>query len=371
LNPLADILGDEVRKHGVISFTRFMEAALYCPLYGYYGKKKGILGRDGDYFTSVNIGGLFGELLAFQFAEWIAGFPIDDCRLAIVEGGAHDGRLAADILSWLGRWRADVFEKVEYLIVEPSETRRAWQQERLAAWSGKVGWLAEMAELGADQKSKLENQRSFAGIIFSNELLDAMPVRRLGWDAQRREWFEWGVAVEKERFVWARIPISKSETRNPKVPEELAALLPDGFTTEISPAAEDWWRGAAGILRAGKLMAIDYGLSAEEFFAPERSRGTLRTYHRHQAGGDLLADVGAQDITAHVNFTRIQAAGESAGLKTQALISQEKFLVQIAEQIAKRPNGFDEWDAKRARQFQTLTHPEHLGRPFRVLIQSR
>src|SRR5580658_4822101 len=92
---------EEISKSGVISFARFMELALYCPETGYYETKKDIVGRRGDFITSVSAGSLFGELLAFQFAEWLEALPIADCRLPIAEAGAHDGRLAADILGWL------------------------------------------------------------------------------------------------------------------------------------------------------------------------------------------------------------------------------------------------------------------------------
>ena len=118
-------------------------------------------------------------------------------------------------------------------------------------------------------------------------------------------------------------------------------------------------------------MTIDYGLASGETISPERRNGTLRAYSKHRAAGDLLANVGEQDITAHVNFETIQAAGEAAGLKTEALISQEKFLTQIAERLWNSRPDFERWSSTRVRQFQTLTHPEHLGRAFRVLIQSR
>ena len=55
-----------------ITFARFMELALYCPNCGYYEREEDIIGRQGDYYTSVSVGSLFGELLAFQFAEWLA-----------------------------------------------------------------------------------------------------------------------------------------------------------------------------------------------------------------------------------------------------------------------------------------------------------
>ena len=85
----------------------------------------------------------------------------------------------------------------------------------------------------------------------------------------------------------------------------------------------------------------------------------------------MLAHPGEEDITAHVNFAAIQAAGESAGLETQAFVTQSQFLTRVAAHIWNGQGSFGEWTAERTRQFQTLTHPEHLGRSFRVLVQGR
>lgn len=117
-------------------------------------------------------------------------------------------------------------------------------------------------------------------------------------------------------------------------------------------------------------MAVDYGLTADELFSPARPRGTLRAYFRHHAVEDVLANPGEQDLTAHVNFSAIQKAGEDAGLKTEFFGSQAKFLTEILA-AATQGDALGKWDGKQARQFQTLTHPEHLGRAFRVLVQSR
>ncbi len=345
-----------------------MELALYCPVYGYYEKEEDTVGRGGDYCTSVSVGGLFGELLGCQFADWLA-----DCRGAaatvqIVESGAHDGRLARDILTWLRAQRAELFSRLEYRIVEPSPRRREWQRRTLAEFGGAVHWTDDLGGLTDPRGGKVR------GVIFANELLDALPVHRLGWDARERTWFEWGVAVRDGQFVWERMGADRggeAEIQSIQLPAELLDVLPDGFTTEVCPAAETWWRNAAAALAGGKLMAIDYGLEAEDFFAPERREGTLRAYRRHGLSGDVLADPAMQDITAHVNFSALRAAGEAAGLRTEAFQTQAQFLTAIAAQIWNGQRAFGEWTAARTRQFQTLTHPEHFGRPFRALVQGR
>jgi SAM-dependent MidA family methyltransferase len=368
VNTLSEIICREAAEHGVLPFARFMELALYCPVHGYYETEKDNPGRRGDYYTSVGVGELFGQLLAFQFAEWLETLNSDKSRagpqpstLNLVEAGAHDGRLAKDILGWLQLRRPKLFEQVEYWIIEPSARRQQWQKETLKSFAPRVRWFT-----GFDHASRITHHASLNGIIFSNELLDAMPVHRLGWDAQNKTWFEWGVAVDGEKFVWAKIqPLAFSPQ-----PSALESVLPDGYTIEICPAAENWWREAAQVLERGKLLAIDYGLTADEMFSPARPHGTLRAYYRHHASDDLLANVGEQDLTAHVNFSEIQKAGEACGLTTESFSTQSQFLTRILGKVSK-DDSFGGWTSAQARQFQTLTHPEHLGRAFRVLVQSR
>ena len=364
-SPLADLIRAEIGQHGAIPFARFMELALYHPEHGYYERGPANVGRRGDFYTSVSVGPLFGELLAGQFAQWAeSGVRSQESGAAfqIVEAGAHDGRLAADILRWFRQWQPALFARIEYWIVEPSLRRQEWQRETLAEFASQVRWLAGLpADPSAGQ---------FRGVLFANELLDAFPVHRLGWDARAREWFEWGVGVRDGSLVWKRMEARPAPAGFP-LPDALLAVLPDGFILETCPAATVWWEAAARCLQSGRLLTFDYGLTAEEFLSPARAGGTLRAYHQHHQSADLLAQPGEQDLTAHVNFTALQAAGERAGLRTEGLFSQTQFLTRIAEASWRTPTHGAAWDSVRARQFQTLTHPQHLGRAFRVLVQTR
>jgi len=358
----ADVIRSEIEQRGVMPFARFMELALYAPDCGYYEAKKENVGRRGDFYTSVSVGNLFGELLAFQFVEWLEELRGAENGLRIIEAGAHDGKLAADILAWIQLNRPKIYEQLEYIIVEPSVRRQEWQRELLKNFTLRVRWLSRFNEPAIQR---------FNGIVFSNELLDAFPIHRFGWDAAGKKWFEWGVAPDGEKFRWARLPNPVQDSQFTfRPPPELLAVLPDGYTVEISPAAENWWREAAGVLENGKLLTMDYGIATDEMFSPARPRGTLRAYFRHHAIDDVLANAGEQDLTAHVNFPAIRKAGEDAGLITEHFYPQSKFLTEILAQAAKS-NSFGRWDSSDTRQFQTLTHPEHLGRAFRVLVQSR
>src|SRR6266487_1441764 len=108
---VATILRQEVEQAGILSFARFMEVALYCPKIGYYEGHTGQMGRAGDYYTSISVGPLFGELLARRFADWLEELSPGPLQLA--EAGAHDGQLAHDILSWLAAHRPQLFARIQ------------------------------------------------------------------------------------------------------------------------------------------------------------------------------------------------------------------------------------------------------------------
>ena len=377
---VANRIRNEIESHGAIPFARFMELALYAPGEGYYETHEQI-GRAGDFITSVSVGNLFGEILAFQFAEWFEetlkdqanSDPIADTmtRFQIVEAGAHDGRLALDILNWLGANRPQLFERLEYCMIEPSVSRQTWQQKTLDSFQN-VSWVKELSAISRNIRVNR--------IIFSNELFDAMPVHRFGWNQQTKTWFEWAVGWDGKSFTWKRaLENQRSAVPFPNVDPALLEVLPDEFTTEVCPRATEWWTEASRLCgihgcRTGRMVAVDYGLLDEQLFVPERRQGTLRAISHHHTNADLLSMPGEQDITAHVNFSALQRAGESAGLSTDAVVSQSRFLTGIVERGLKK-NGVshlrDSWDSARRRQFQTLTHPEHFGRAFRVLVQSR
>jgi len=396
-----------------MSSARFMELALYHAAFGYYERAPRPIGRRGDFFTSVSVGPLFGGLLAFQCSEWLAELEAQKPRLEtlhLVEAGAHDGQLAADILGWLQRHRPALLERIEYLIIEPSARRRAWQEETLRNFAPRVRWLEALpkspasqleaapgchpspalrapsplvgqgetdevrGEVSANPQSAIHDPQ-FTGVIFSNELLDAFPVHRLGWDAKNRAWFEWAVESRGDAFEWTRLPLvpdspllkPQSAICNP----QLQAVLPDGYTIELCPAAETWWRNAALSLARGWLLAIDYGLTDDDWLRPERPHGTLRAYRDHHANSDLLANPGEQDLTAHVNFSAIQRAGESAGMRTLAFEPQFRFLTRALDAARRPAANFGEWTTEQTSRFATLTHPDHLGGVFRVLTQER
>jgi SAM-dependent MidA family methyltransferase len=318
----------------------------------------------------------FGQLLAFQFAEWLeTEVRSQKSEVRIVEAGAHDGQLAKDILNWLQSSRPKLFGQIQYAIIEPSARRQEWQKEKLAEFTPRVRWFADFQSLLQERtchSSPATRHPPLRGVIFSNELLDAMPLRRFGWDTAKKKWFEWGVALMAAGSCWTRLQNLQPEPSLCPQPSGSALIRFAGqlHRRNLSRRRKLVARSRRAFWQHGKLLTIDYGLTADELFSPARTNGTLRAYFRHHASADILANVGGQDLTAHVNFSAIQKAGESAGLKTEMFSTQTQFLTQILEKT-QSDKTFGEWTSARTRQFQTLTHPEHLGRAFRVLIQSR
>jgi len=340
-----------------------MELALYHPDHGYYERRLDQVGRDGDFLTSVSVGPLFGELLAWRCAEWLRQIS-PEAPLQLVEAGAHQGQLARDILGWLRAHRPQLLERVTYFIVEPSARRREQQRPFLNAFAENVKWFANLDEL-----------RSYTGgvrgVIFSNELLDAFPAHRLAWSVEQREWIEQGVTTDGDGFTWT--PLTGTSDAKPPIEfdDALADVIPDGFTVESSLAALAWWRQASDTLDEGLLLAIDYGLEAREFLDPARAHGTLRGYRNHAHADNVLADPGGQDLTTHVNWTAIRDAGENAGLQTVTLSPQGHFLTTVLRDQAAADPAAANLTPKKIRQFQTLTHPQHFGARFQVLVQRK
>lgn len=373
MSPLHNLIRNEIRRVGPIPFARFMQLALYCPELGYYDRFPHIIGTQGDFYTSVSVGPLFGRLLAARFAAWFRQSGIDRCH--VIECGAHDGRLARDLIEALRQHEPTLGDQLEYGILEPSPRRKAWQQATLGPIARQVRWARDWSEW---------SDAGIRGVIFANELLDAFPVHRLGWDRARRSWFEWGVAIADSdtdvgaedsnvSFNWTRLEptVSVRHLPIPNLPGTLRDLLPDGFTIEVCPDAVVWWQQAAATLRQGWLLTFDYGFREEDFFDPGRARGTLRACSRHRLHDDLLGQPGEQDLTAHVNFTAIERAGVQAGLRTDCWTSQGRFLGALLADLSQNPLLRDTWSSIDTRQFQTLTHPDHLGARHQVLVQSR
>ena len=156
-----------------------------------------------------------------------------------------------------------------------------------------------------------------SGVVVGNEVLDAMPVQLLHFDGT--DWFERGVALDGDALRFVDRPTALR-------PPLDAAFVP-GTTTEIHPQAEAFVATLGERLERGAAFFIDYGFPAAEYYHPQRHGGTLMCHRAHRADSEPLADVGAKDITAHVDFTGIALAAQDAGLDVIGYTSQARFLM--------------------------------------------
>ena len=358
MTPLAELLAERIRRYGPMTFADFMRECLYHPVHGYYSQPEAQ--RFADYYTSVDVHPVFGRLLARQFAEmWEKlGRPAE---FSIVEAGAGVGRLAGHILDACEKNFSSFYEALRYTAVERSAARREQSVRALQRHAAK-GRFAAAAEIPA---------RIPAGCLFSNELLDALPVHRVvQTDGVLKEIF---VGLQDAKFVEVLAPVSTCA-----ITEYFAGqgiTLFDGQHAEAGLEACDWITEVGRRLERGYVMTIDYGHHAAELFDEHHARGTLLAYRNHRATENFLDSPGEQDLTAHVNFTALETWGERAGLRTAGYTSQTAFLLALG-QGNEFADLYDEnqTEAERVRarlQLKTLIHPEGMGERFMVLLQEK
>lgn len=341
----AEELRRRIAQRGPIGFDEFMDVALYHPQGGYYAAETNRTGRHGDFFTSVSVGPVYGKLLATQFMEMRQhlGDPKD---FTLVEQGANDGQLIADILAaWTG-------PAPRVIIVEPLEQRRAAQRETLQPWRDRVQHVTREEELP-----------DFTGAFFANELLDAFPVKLLVRAEGR--WLERRVGSENGYFVFVDAAFAGEA---PAVAKDIPR-----FATEVCPSLALWMRTVAGKLMRGWILLVDYGHPEDVRHHPSRAAGSFAAYRGHQRVDDPLAEPGSQDLTAHVDFTAVARAAEAAGLQLAGFTDQHHALTALAAKVfpSMPEEKLSEDAAREMRALRQLLHPESMGTSFKFLALAK
>ncbi|MDX6765373.1 MAG: SAM-dependent methyltransferase [Candidatus Methylacidiphilales bacterium] len=359
LSTLPRLLADRIASDGPLPFSAFMEMALYDPECGYYSDPGRLIGRRGDFYTSVSVGPLFGRLLAdFAAGVWEAlGRP---GSWTVAEQGAHDGSLSRDVLAALHEHHPAAAAAASWCLVEPRSAWRGRQQAVLQALlpSDRIQWVARPGELPPD-----------TALFYSNELVDALPVDRVCF--RGGEWRELRVAAPGggERFDWVSVAAP------PSLQAAIArAGLPavEGWVGEVRTVAEAWAMELYATLGDGVILTLDYGDLAEGLYGGAKPEGTLRAFAGHHQVAEVLADPGRQDLTADVDFSLLMEWGNAQGWRTRGFLDQNRFLTGLAA----RPGG---WlavqeanpDPAALRQFHTLTHPGLMGAVFKALVQTK
>ena len=375
-----EAIRQRIQESGRITFAEFMSLALYGPG-GYYTQGQPI-GAGGDYYTSPKAHPGFGALLALQL-EQIWRLLKEPGHFHVVEPGAGDGTLARDIVAFAQHLDAGFRAALTYIAVDANFRQRPCALPERIQWVQSSGFPI----------------RNITGCVISNELVDALPVHRIGMRNGRLQ--ELYVTVRAEgvghgppHYSSDRTLSLPSEGRlgvptpglgvfaevwddpsTPAIAQRLAedeAKLQEGWEGEVHLAAAGWMANVAQGLQRGYVLTIDYGDTAGELFTAARAAGTVMSYYRHTPQDDPYSRIGRQDITAHANFTTLIRAARPFGLRPVTLMSQSEFLHHLGiylliEQASALP--------ARARQanlagLRDLVRSDGLGN-FRVLLQGK
>lgn len=309
-------------------FDHFMQHALHDPQSGYYARKIKTVGHKGDFSTTATLSPILGKAIAENVMQWLEESP---GSLNLIEIGAGDGSLAESLMTSLP-FHLQV--KLSYRIVETSIPLTVEQQKRLRRYP--VKWFTEpRAALAAC------SGRAF---IFSNELVDAFPVRIF-----QKKGSEW------EELFWEGLQEVWKEAERLPDSSALCSEHPEGHRIEVHAAYQEWLASWVTAWREGVMLTVDYGDTYPAIYH-QRPQGTVRAFRSHEniTGVGIYQNVGQQDLTADVNFTDLMQWGNELGLETVYYDTQATFLEPYAS---------------RSTQDFYLLHPDGPGSVFKVLLQ--
>ncbi len=348
-----DYISERIRKAGgSVSFSEFMQHALYAPGLGYYTAGSTKFGTAGDFVTAPEVSSIFGRVVARQCAEVLGNFD----RASILEFGAGSGKLAGDVLVALEELGA-IPERYRILEVSPDlcERQEQYLRTRVPHLLDRVEWLDGLPN-------------SHAGVVLANEVLDALPVERFvrQSDGVRQQ----RVAVGERGFEFddAQAPQLLRDAVH-EVERSLRRALAPGYVSEISLGTAGWVAGLGDCLDRGCALLFDYGGTRQEYFAADRREGWLRCHFRHHAHNDPLVLAGIQDITAWVDFTAVAQAAVDAGFAIAGYLPQSLFLAGGGlEQEMQLLAGLSvEQQLEMSAQIKTLTLPGEMGENIKCI----
>lgn len=332
--PLLDEITDEIERAGPISFSRYMELALYHPTRGFYAG--GGAGRRRDFITSPEVGPLFGAVVARAIDTWWEelGRP---APFTFVDAGAGPGSLARSIL----RSNLECGDALRYVAVESS----APQRDQHPAGVESVA----VAPTGID-----------AGVVFANELLDNMPFDVVSF-VEGRGWREVKVGRDADGLVEVLVETERGPTLVGGVQGEIRLPLQE--------QASAWVETAVGSIERGRVVVVDYATS----YPADPARAWLRTFSDHERAGHPLELPGSKDITADVDLGALRRVAPPASERSQAIWLRRHGIDELVAE------GNEYWDANwsapdlraiemksRATEAAALLDPDGLG-AFTVL----
>ncbi len=338
-----------IKDKGPLTFAAFMELVLYHPVHGYYSSGRPIIGKEGDFYTSVHVSSLFGELITEQLVEMAA--YLSGPVFQLVEYGAGKGYLAYDILNSLNKKYPHLFSRTQYYIIEKGKALKEAQKKLLGVFGDRVRWIDCLEYV----------DKPFQGCVLSNELVDAFPVHVV--ECEKGALKEIYVKEEDGEIKECTGPLSTMQIQ--KYFDSFNIKFVEGQRGEVCLAAQSWLKEIGETLDRGFVMTIDYGYEAHLLYHPVRKDGTIMCYKKHKSSENPYIKLGEQDITAHVNFTALQKWGNDFGLTTVGFTNQMHFLFNLGVV------GLLEKQPEKAFSAQQLLNPEGMGGIFKVLIQQK
>jgi len=329
------------------TFRDFMESALYDPERGFYSVRE----KTADFYTAPELHPAFGAVLADRVAVLLRRVQAENPgqRLALVEAGCGDGTLASQVARRLREAHPDLADGLRFALVERTRRDLTTAARRVTAFGVSV-----------DACTDLERLPGFVGVLYSNELLDALPAHLL---------VKRGGAM-KEIYVDEQGRESVGDLSTVMLSGAAAAIAPalaEGERHAVSLESREWIARAAQKISRGYVMTLDYGKRFSDL-----TPNTPRAYRAHRIESDLISAPGTKDLTVPVDFGAIMDAGRAAGLEPESYESLSRFLVDGGiESWVAAAAGMDASSYKERAQLKTLFHPDGMGEAFKVLIQRK
>lgn len=356
---LAALIRDQIIGNGeALPFWRFMELALYAPGLGYYSAGATKLGAAGDFVTAPELGSLFAECVADALSPVLAQLP---GRTTFFEIGGGTGAFAEAALLHM---QASGRLPDRYAILEPSADLRERQRARLRAALPPALFALVQWPLGPLQER-------WSGVVFANEVIDALPSSR--FVVRAGEIYEEHIALADDGgFRVVERPADALLTAAVRHLERYCGrAFAEGYRSEVLPQLPYWVQAVIGGLDDGAMLWVDYGYPRREYYDPRRDNGTLRAFHRHALVEDVFARVGLQDVTVSVDFTALAEAATSAGFEFSGYCSQASFLlgngldVRLADHESRAADEVAYYALRQ--QAKKLTLPGEMGERFQAI----
>ena len=334
---------DLIKHNGPIKVSKFMEIALYHPVYGYYVTGHP-LGKTGDFVTAPEISQLFGEMLGvYSVDRWMKiGEPI---KFNLVELGPGRGTLMMDLLR-ATKHVSGFHQAMQIHLVESNRNLIKAQKDLLKGFE--VTWHQEIYSL----------PKKYPLIIIANEFFDCLPINQ--YIKENGLWYERLVDLNNDGDLF----FIKSITN------EISSFnQEDGSVIEASPSSIKIMQHLLSLINkaSGNMLIVDYGYT-ENPFSRKYCLETLQAIKNHKFHS-IFEDIGRADLTAHVNFFSLREEATKSSCKT-SMMTQGEFLQNLginirAEILKKKANITQKKDIEFS--LKRLVSKEDMGELFKVL----